>query len=131
MPRSRRRQHERHGHRPPQLRPRHGPLGVPPFRHKIENGFLWPLACDLRQAAVADNASALAIRTTRLQRLWKIEDWLLFHRRQHPRIARWLHQQLVAIGWRKQRPVQDETGICASGRNGTQVLSQFSQVGIK
>ena len=50
---------------------------------------------------IAD-AIALQIRTTRLKRLWRIEDWLMLRRQQHPRIKRWLHAKLVAIGWRKR-----------------------------
>jgi hypothetical protein len=73
--------------------------GVPPFRHDSH------LADDMRQSALADDARSVAdhIRTTRLNRLWRIEDWLMFRKRQHPRIAAWLHQQLVAIGWRRAK----------------------------
>lgn len=79
-------------------------LGVPPFRHDNDSR-IWPLACDMRQAALADDARSVAdhIRTTRLNRLWRIEDWLMLHKRQHPRIAAWLHAQLVEIGWRRAK----------------------------
>ena len=50
---------------------------------------------------IAD-AIALQIRTTRLKRLWRVEDWLMLRRQRHPRIRRWLHAELVAIGWRKR-----------------------------
>jgi hypothetical protein len=76
-------------------------LGVPPFRHD-DDSRIWPLACDMRQAALADDVRSVAnhIRTVRLERLWRIEDWLMFRREQHPRIAAWLRKELVAIGWR-------------------------------
>ena len=67
-------------------------------RHAIEVS-LAQLAKDPR--CIAD-AIALQIRTTRLKRLWRIEDWLMLRRQQHPRIRRWLHAELVAIGWRKR-----------------------------
>ena len=76
--------------------------GIPPFNDRgcIR---LSDLACDLRQAACDDDAEAVAhyIRQTRLERLWRIESWLDSPQRRHPRIAKWLHQELVAIGWRK------------------------------
>jgi hypothetical protein len=77
-------------------------LGIPPFRHDNDSR-IWPLACDLKEAALAADARAVAglIRTTRLNRLWRIESWLTFHEQQHPRIARWLHDELVTIGWRR------------------------------
>ena len=53
-------------------------LGVPPFRHDDCAG----LARDMRQAAIDDDprSFALHIRTTRLERLWKIEDWLMLRK---------------------------------------------------
>ena len=76
-------------------------LGVPPFRHDDCAG----LARDMRQVALVNDAKGVAdhIRTTRLERLWRIEDWLMLRKQQHPRIARWLSSQLVAIGWRKAK----------------------------
>ena len=76
-------------------------LGVPPFRHDNDSR-IWPLACDMREAALADDARSLAnhIRTVRLERLWRIEGWLTFNTERHPKIAAWLHRELVAIGWR-------------------------------
>ena len=71
-------------------------LNVPPFRY--EDSRLWPLACRMREAAIADNVHVVAhlIRSTRLERLWRIENWLTFpkRRRRHPRITKWLHAQL-------------------------------------
>jgi hypothetical protein len=80
-------------------------LSVPPFREPRDSR-LWPLACDLCQAAVADDARSVArhIRTARLERLWRVESWLTFREQRHPRIARWLHDELVAIGWRSPDP---------------------------
>ena len=67
-------------------------LNVPPFRH-TDNSRIRELAKDIRQAALADDTCAVAlhIRTTRLERLWRIEDWLMFRKQCHPRIAKWLH----------------------------------------
>ena len=77
-------------------------LGVPPFR-PTHNSRILGLARDLRQAAIANDARSVAyhIRTTRLERLWRIEDWLMFRKQRHPRISRWLHKELVGIGWRR------------------------------
>ena len=73
--------------------------GVPPFRHDSHTG---NLAADLRQAALDENAQAVVavIHTTRLERLWRIEDWLMFRKQQHPKLVRWHNTQLVEIGWR-------------------------------
>ena len=78
--------------------------GVPPFRD-ADDSRLSALAIDLRQAAIDDDPRSFAnhIRTVRLERLWKIEDWLMLRKQQHPRIARWLSSQLVAIGWRRPK----------------------------
>jgi hypothetical protein len=77
-------------------------LDVPPFRH-THNGHVADLACDMRQAAVADDARAVArhIRSTRRERLWRIESWLTAtaYRHPHPRIEQWLNKQLIAFGW--------------------------------
>lgn len=71
-------------------------LNVAPFRY--EDGRLWPLACRLRDAAIADDAQTVAhlIRSTRLERLWRIEKWLTNPKRlrRHLRIAKWLRAQL-------------------------------------
>ena len=92
--------------------------GIPPFRHG--RGFrIDCLATDLRQAALADDAKAVALhlRTTRLQRLWKVEDWLTCPARklQHPRVTKWLDQELIAIGWRRPRGVIHQA-ICACAK---------------
>ena len=73
--------------------------GVAPFRrgdHRLAS-----LAGDLRQAAMAHDTQAVAaaLRCIRLERLWVVEDWLMFRKQQHPRIAKWLRRELVAIGW--------------------------------
>ena len=68
---------------------------LPPFRPS-SCARLLGLACDLRQAALAEDAKAVALhlRTTRLERLWRVEDWLTVrtNRARHPRIAKWLHR---------------------------------------
>ena len=73
--------------------------GVPPFRHDSPTS---NLADDLRQAAQAEDiqAVAAALRCARLERLWVVEDWLMFRKQQHPKLVRWLRKELVAIGWR-------------------------------
>lgn len=80
-------------------------LGVPPFRSHPCPG-LTALASDIRQAALAEDATAIAahIKTTRLVRLWRVEDWLILRKQRHPRRAKWLHIQLVQAGWRKGKP---------------------------
>jgi len=37
----------------------------------------------------------------KLERLWCIENWLTCSYEHHPRLRRWLHEELVAIGWRR------------------------------
>ena len=56
----------------------------------------------MEPGSIAD-AIAIQIRTARLKRLWRIEDWLMLRRQRHPRIRRWLHAELLAIGWRKRK----------------------------
>lgn len=80
-------------------------LSIPPFgRHPCAR--LSSLDCDIRHAALVEDAQALAahIRTTRLERLWRIENWLTFRKQHHPRITEWLHAQLVEVGWRRAKP---------------------------
>ena len=52
-------------------------LDVPPFRYHSStiSSALATFACDMREAACADDAKAIAwyIRQTRLERLWRIE----------------------------------------------------------
>jgi hypothetical protein len=74
-------------------------LNVVPFRYDSRH---WPIACNMRQAALAEDAIAVAklIKATRLERLWQIEERLAASPYRHPKITSWLHQQLVEIGWR-------------------------------
>jgi hypothetical protein len=78
---------------------------VSPF--KYEDKRLWALGCSMREAALADDVVSVAehIRVTRLERLWRIENWLMFREQRHPKIEAWLHTLLVEIGWR--RPLQN------------------------
>ena len=70
---------------------------IPPFR-LYDDTRLWAVGCDMRQAAIAEDAEAVAYcaRRTRLERLWRIENWLTSpkRRRRHRRITKWLHAQL-------------------------------------
>ena len=71
--------------------------GLPSFRHhSLISSYLCDLACDLRQAALAKDAAAVAhyIRKMRWERLWHIKKWLTCRYDLHPRIGRWVHEQL-------------------------------------
>ena len=37
----------------------------------------------------------------KLERLLRIESYLTAYRERHPRLRAWLHEELIAIGWRK------------------------------
>ena len=81
-------------------------LDAPPFRPALfdDSVRFRTYASELRDAACDGDAKGVAwyIRQTRLERLWRIETWLTAtaYRHPHPRIEKWLHEQLVAIGWR-------------------------------
>ena len=68
---------------------------IPPFR-RYDDMRLWAVGCDMRQAAIAEDAEAVAhyIWKARLERLWRIEAWLTCRHDRHSRIAEWLRRQL-------------------------------------
>jgi hypothetical protein len=80
---------------------------IPPFRpvHFDNSIRIRSCAHELKGAAYDGDAKRVAwyIRQTRLERLWRIESWLTspFTQQRHPKLTMWLHQQLVAIGWRQ------------------------------
>ena len=69
---------------------------LPPFRYEDTELRFKILACEMRRAALANDARLVAakISKTRLERLWRIECWLTHRHRRHPRIAAWLDWQL-------------------------------------
>jgi hypothetical protein len=93
-------------------------LGVPPFTYG-GGARLSDLAIDMRQAALADDAQAVAniIRTTRLERLWRVASWLTASRIAHLGDGITLASRSGRSGWRKAKldPVGDTIAKTENG----------------